>query len=146
MDPTAIDNVDLQQEIRELHDQNDTLMEDLAAISTERDNLYEEKQELEADWTIKLHNHSATIQAELDSAAHLAEERRVKLDQVMQNCSTALTAVLTSSITGEDIPSTLLEHILEFPSIYKFSPKEVRTYAFANQYIGLGRADWQAGH
>ncbi|KAH0043823.1 hypothetical protein KCU78_g516, partial [Aureobasidium melanogenum] len=132
--PNAINIVDLQQEIRELQGQNDSLKEDWAEVSTERDMLYEEKQELEADWAFKLH----PIESELDHVRYQAEERRLEIEQVKQKCATALTTILTSDFTGEDIPSALLEPILEFPSIHKFSPRPVSSYKFADRYIGLG--------
>ncbi|KAH0350739.1 hypothetical protein KCU83_g4744, partial [Aureobasidium melanogenum] len=73
--PNAINIVDLQQEIREPNRQNDSPKEDWAAVSTERDMLYEEKQELEADWASKLY----PIEDELEYARYQAEERRLKI-------------------------------------------------------------------
>ncbi|KAG9962562.1 hypothetical protein KCU61_g4619, partial [Aureobasidium melanogenum] len=95
--------------------------------------LYEEKQELEADWASKLY----PIEDELDYARYQAEERRLKIEQVKQKCATTLTAILTSGVTGEDIPSALLEPTLKFPSIHKCSPRPIFSYKFADRYIGL---------
>lgn len=147
----------MERRIEELEASNQKLRE-------ENENLREANEKLESEWLQRLleteddvneqwrkdkkkHQQRLQLQEERDKSDQNAQQQANKLRESNAAWSKAVTTVLKSTITGEDIPSDILTLILSTP----FSSMQnssigivnivniVNTYVFADSYTGLDK-------
>jgi hypothetical protein len=95
---------------------------------------------LDGKWVERLKSKTRQLQQERDELAQNTRQQAVDMQQSNTVWSESLTAVLASTVTGEDIPSNFLHLVLPHPfsSMRTLSWKPVSPYVFAEVYTGLG--------
>jgi predicted nucleic acid-binding Zn-ribbon protein len=126
--------IDLSNEKAEVEKQREDLR-------TELDELRDDHSNLEERWDEALKSESGNLREKYDDLEQKAQNCETKLQESNSNWLRTLTSVLTSKISGEDIPSSLLQPILQenFSSMDRFSPKALAEYTFAERYSGLSQ-------
>lgn len=97
-------------------------------------------------WEEQIEENTNQLQKERDEFEQKAQQEATKVNEANIAWSKALTAVMTTSITNEDIPLDLLKLIIPTPfsSMSDFSIAVVERYSFADSYTGLGHDVSQA--
>lgn len=110
-----------------------------------QERLAEQEQKLEGEWVERMKFKTRQLQQERDDLAQDIRQRAIDMQQSNTAWSESLTAVLASTVTGEDIPSNFLHLVLPhlFPSMRNFSWKPVTPFVFAEVYTGLGEDGFQ---
>ncbi|CAD0087549.1 unnamed protein product [Aureobasidium mustum] len=133
------------QKVIDLDNEKAKIEKQCADLEMELDELRDEHTSLEERWDESLASESSDLRQKYDDLEQKAQNCENRLQESNSNWLRALTSVLTSKITGEDIPSVLLQPILhnEFSSMDRFSTKALAAHKFAEQYSGLSEMSRQ---
>jgi hypothetical protein len=105
-----------------------------------QERLAEQEQKLDGEWIERMKFKTRQLLQERDDLTQDARQHAIDMQQSNTAWSESLTTVLTSTVTGEDIPSNFLRSVLPHPfsSMRNFSWKPLTPYVFAEVYTGLG--------
>ncbi|THY04318.1 hypothetical protein D6D01_10120 [Aureobasidium pullulans] len=116
--------------------------EAIGVLQAEKDQLAEDKKEMQQKWEKQLQNKLEGAQKKSEDHRDEAETLRVKLKNSTEEWSRTLMEVLAAGFTGNDIDSKLIRPILapELSNVTDLEAEESPEYLFAERYINPNAA------